>query len=123
MRLGAIIVTTDNAKHVRVLEKILDYEDWPDADYAALASDTSERGVVALLERIRDDPHWRTNDNALWPDILAMIAALRAQPAGGGDIPQWALPAVESALAMLDEQGYAHTDLAAFRDWLKEKSQ
>jgi len=38
-------------------------------------------------------------------------------------VPCWALPAVESALAMLDEQGYVHTDLAAFRDWLKEKSQ
>lgn len=37
--------------------------------------------------------------------------------------PHWALPAVESALSMIDLQGYWHSDLAAFRDWLKEKSQ
>lgn len=37
-------------------------------------------------------------------------------------VPCWALPAVESALSMLDLQGYWHSDLAAFRDWLKEKS-
>lgn len=30
--------------------------------------------LLAMLERIRDDKTFRTNDNALWPDLLAVIA-------------------------------------------------
>lgn len=29
--------------------------------------------LLEMLVRIRDDKTWRTNDNALWPDLLAMI--------------------------------------------------
>jgi len=34
---------------------------------------------LALLRRIRDDQSWRTNDNALWSDILACIATMEAR--------------------------------------------
>ena len=30
--------------------------------------------LLAMLERIRDDRTFRTNDNGLWPDLLAAIA-------------------------------------------------
>ena len=30
--------------------------------------------MAAMLIRIRDDRSWRTDDNALWPDLLALIA-------------------------------------------------
>ena len=29
--------------------------------------------LLAMLERIRDDKTFRTNDNALWPDLLSVI--------------------------------------------------
>lgn len=29
--------------------------------------------LLEMLVRIRDDKTWRTNDNSLWPDLLAMI--------------------------------------------------
>mgnify|MGYP000673921327 CR=1 FL=1 len=29
--------------------------------------------LLKMLVRIRDDKTWRTNDNSLWPDLLALI--------------------------------------------------
>lgn len=60
-------------------------------------------------------------------NLIAALTALRdgerdTRPLYTTHVPCWALPAVESALSMLDLQGYWHSDLAAFRDWLKEKS-
>lgn len=45
----------------------------------------SEAGdCLELLKRIRDDKSWRTNDNALWSDILKAIAAAPALGGGRG---------------------------------------
>lgn len=30
--------------------------------------------MLSMLERIRDDSTWRTNDSTLWPDLIALIA-------------------------------------------------
>jgi hypothetical protein len=50
-----------------------------EADELLAALSAREGGeALALLERIRDDQSWRTNDNSLWSDILATIAKLRA---------------------------------------------
>lgn len=46
-----------------------------------LAAAESRAGALEkLLVRIRNDKSWRTNDNNLWPDIVAAVSA-----AGGGD--------------------------------------
>lgn len=38
-------------------------------------SEARAEGLLAWLHRIRNDVTWRTNDNALWRDILAAIDA------------------------------------------------
>jgi hypothetical protein len=53
-----------------------------------MSTEQRAREALAILERIRDDRSWRTNDNALWPDILATITSLRSalsQPASAGE--------------------------------------
>lgn len=34
--------------------------------------------MVGVLRRVMADPNWRTNDNTLWPDMTAALAAWEA---------------------------------------------
>ena len=53
------------------LDQSRDY--WIDTAYSArLRAEAAEAEVTRLLKLIRrvvDDPHWRTVDNTLWPDL------------------------------------------------------
>jgi hypothetical protein len=42
--------------------------------------DTGQGVAWALLERIRNDKSWRTNDNALWTDICKALASKPTTP-------------------------------------------
>lgn len=94
----------------------------------ALPHPQPARGEAVAWARQSGDP----NDDAfvisakvkrLWLASNPKRVARYTRPLYTTHVPCWALPAVESALSMLDLQGYWHSDLAAFRDWLKEKSQ
>jgi hypothetical protein len=110
--------------------------DWTDAyhgtnqsfRYVPAALSAREGGEAVAWARNSGDP----NDDAfvisakvkrLWLASNPKRVARYTRPLYTTHVPCWALPAVESALSMLDLQGYWHSDLAAFRDWLKEKSQ
>jgi hypothetical protein len=95
---------------------------------ATLPHPQPARGEAVVWARQSGDP----NDDAfvisakvkrLWLASNPKRVARYTRPLYTTHFPCWALPAVESALSMLDLQGYWHSDLAAFRDWLKEKSQ
>jgi hypothetical protein len=95
---------------------------------AISALSAREGGEAVAWARNSGDP----NDDAfvisakvkrLWLASNPKRVARYTRPLYTTHVPCWALPAVESALSMLDLQGYWHSDLAAFRDWLKEKSQ
>lgn len=34
--------------------------------------------LLAVQIRVQSDPHWRTNDNSLWPDMVAAHRQARA---------------------------------------------
>lgn len=58
--------------------------------HAERTTPTHDGGAEAwtMLERIRDDQTWRSNDNALWPDLCKLLAGRALTPAtpqGGED--------------------------------------
>jgi hypothetical protein len=43
------------------------------AEAQLAARDAENAKLRALIRRVVEDPHWRTNDNTLWPDLCAAL--------------------------------------------------
>lgn len=45
------------------------------ANKRTIAAERAREEAVALVARVVNDTYWRTNDNTLWPDLIAFLAA------------------------------------------------